>query len=200
MQHQTLTLADEAATLALGTALAEAIKSRFMTTGEAPALYFSGDLGAGKTTLVRALLRAIGITGRIKSPTFALMEPYEVVLLNAQHQPNPQKEIAIELESAQNLSLYSHLRCYHFDFYRFTDTREWLEAGFREYFEPQALCLVEWPEKAGPALPAADLHIHLSMPLEEGREARLDAWSTRGLDCLNLSMRNTRDATFSGKA
>lgn len=158
--------------------MATAIRKPFITTGNGLTLYFSGDLGAGKTTLVRALLRALGVTGRIKSPTFALMEPYEVVLENPQLATN-------KLEPDQNLSLYSHLRCYHFDFYRFNDTREWLEAGFREYFEPQSLCLVEWPEKAGPALPTADLHVHLSAATDDGREAQLNVYHSRGLDCLN---------------
>lgn len=184
---QLLHLPDEAATLALGEAMATAICKQFTATGTAPTLYFSGDLGAGKTTLVRALLRALGVTGRIKSPTFALMEPYEVVLENPQLATN-------KLEPGQNLSLYSHLHCYHFDFYRFTDTREWLEAGFREYFEPESLCLVEWPEKAGPALPEADLHIHLIPSADDGREAQLDVYHSRGLDCLNTAAASLKPA------
>src|SRR3970282_3016642 len=108
-----INLPDAAATEALGAALA---------AGVAPGrwLHLRGDLGAGKTTLVRGLLRALGYAGRVKSPTYTLVEPYSL----------------------------SSLHFYHFDFYRFKDRSEWLSSGFREYFNPQALCVVEWPEKA----------------------------------------------------
>ena len=151
-----LKLADSAATELLGHAFAGFIARQ----ARGLSIYLSGDLGAGKTTLVRALLRGLGIDGPIKSPTFTLMEPYVA------HLPAVSGVI-------QNLSLY----CYHFDFYRFTDPREWLEAGFREHFDADALCLVEWPEKAaGGHLPAPDVTIVLradgtaaSPPLRPGR-------------------------------
>src|SRR5688572_19776887 len=84
-------------------------------------LHLRGELGAGKTTVVRGLLRALGYGGRVKSPTYTLVEPYAI----------------------------SKLHLYHFDFYRFKDRTEWLSSGFREYFNDAALCLVEWPERAG---------------------------------------------------
>ena len=101
-------------------------------------IYLSGPLGAGKTALVRAFLRAMDVQGSIKSPSYALVEPY-------------------------NLSNYS---VYHFDFYRFFDQNEWEESGFRDYFKENAICLVEWPEKVGALLPIADLEIKLAYQFE----------------------------------
>jgi tRNA threonylcarbamoyladenosine biosynthesis protein TsaE len=95
-----------------------------------------GPLGAGKTTFVRHLLRALGVTGRVKSPTYAVVEPYEV------------DDLAIS----------------HFDFYRFDDPREWEDAGFRELFAAPGLKLVEWAEKAAPHLPVPDLRVRIGWP------------------------------------
>lgn len=112
-------------------------------------IYLSGDLGAGKTSFARYLLRALGVSGRIKSPSYALAESYDLGQQNA----------------------------YHLDFYRFADPREWLDAGFRELFtEPHAILLVEWPERAQDLLPTPDLHIHLQYQ-EPGRQAQLQAQS-----------------------
>jgi tRNA threonylcarbamoyladenosine biosynthesis protein TsaE len=97
-----------------------------------------GDLGAGKTTFVRHLLRALGVQGRIKSPTYAVVEPHSAI--------DP---------AGQALSIW------HFDFYRFNDPREWEDAGFRELFAAPGLKLVEWPERAADLVPAIDLHIHI---------------------------------------
>lgn len=143
--RRTLALADEDATIALGARLA---------TGLPPGaiVWLVGDLGAGKTTLVRGLLRALGYAGRVKSPTFALVELYEL----------------------------SRLSLYHFDFYRFDDPREFPQSGLAEHFGTDAVCLVEWPDKAGPALPTPDVRITLEIPLEGGRFAHLDACSPRG--------------------
>ena len=139
-----LKLPNEASTLRLGEALA---------VGVAPGrvLFISGDLGAGKTTLVRGLLRGLGYAGRAKSPTYALVEPYEL----------------------------SSLDLYHFDFYRFKDRSEWLNSGFREHFHPGSVCVVEWPEKAGDLLSPPDLRIRLEFD-GEARRARLEAVSEAG--------------------
>lgn len=145
----TLALPDVEATEALAARLAPLVR----TGGR---IHLAGDLGAGKTTFARALLRACGITGRIKSPTFALVEVYEL----------------------------SNLYFYHFDFYRFNDPREWLDAGFREALRPDALVLIEWAEKAGAELPPPDLEIALE-PTGDGRVATLTASSEQGQSWLN---------------
>jgi tRNA threonylcarbamoyladenosine biosynthesis protein TsaE len=139
-----LKLPDAAATTRLGEALAR---------GVAPGrvLHLTGDLGTGKTTLVRGLLRALGVQGAVKSPTYTWVEPYEL----------------------------SRLDLYHFDFYRFADRTEWLTSGLREYFRPDAFCIVEWPEKAGSLLPPPDLAVALSYD-GESRQARIDARSPVG--------------------
>jgi tRNA threonylcarbamoyladenosine biosynthesis protein TsaE len=111
-----------------------------------------GDLGAGKTTLVRHLLRALGVQGRVKSPTYTVVEPYELPDLNI----------------------------WHFDFYRFNDPREWEDAGFRDIFASTGLKLAEWPEKAAGLLPHADLVIHLEMQPDESRLVTLTAQTELG--------------------
>lgn len=111
-----------------------------------------GDLGAGKTTFVRHLLRALGVQGRIKSPTYAVVEPHE----------------------APGLAIL------HFDFYRFSDPREWEDAGFRDLFASPGLKLAEWPEKAAALLPPADLVIQLQVQPDESRRATLTAQTTTG--------------------
>src|SRR5258706_15910780 len=143
-----LNLPDEAATLRLGAALAAGA-----TPGRV--LHLRGDLGAGKTTLVRGLLGALGHTGRVKSPTYTLVEVY----------------------------MLSSLNFYHFDFYRFKDRSEWLGSGFRDYFNAQSVCVVEWPERAGD-LPAPDLAIALEF-LGEARAASLHAASEAGRSWLS---------------
>lgn len=145
-----LYLPDEAATLALGARLAKAIQ---------PGLYIEliGDLGAGKTTLVRGLLRALGYQGRVKSPTFTLVEQYSVLRFNL----------------------------YHFDLYRFEDPEEWLDAGFREHFNGDSVCLVEWPQKAAGCLPTADVTLRLDI-VDQGaaRQATLLPHTLNGKQCL----------------
>lgn len=115
-----------------------------------------GELGAGKTTLVRGLLRALGVTERVKSPTYTLVEPYVV----------------------------SRLYLYHFDFYRFSRSDEWGEAGFREYFNRDSVCLVEWPEKAGGQLPEPDLEIVMAVE-GEGRRVTVSTDTETGRDCIS---------------
>jgi tRNA threonylcarbamoyladenosine biosynthesis protein TsaE len=111
-----------------------------------------GDLGAGKTTLVRHLLQALGVTGRIKSPTYAVVEPYELEQLNI----------------------------WHFDFYRFSDPREWEEAGFRDIFASPGLKLAEWPEKAAGMLPVADVDLALRTLDDASRQVTLTAHTATG--------------------
>ncbi len=121
-----------------------------------------GDLGAGKTTLVRHLLRALGVGGRIKSPTYAVVEPHEV--------PRPATWPAGEPVLAIS----------HFDFYRFSDPREWEDAGFRELFAAPGLKLVEWPEKAEGMMPTPDADITLETMDDDTRRLSLHARSARG--------------------
>jgi tRNA threonylcarbamoyladenosine biosynthesis protein TsaE len=116
-----------------------------------------GPLGAGKTTFVRHLLRALGVQGRIKSPTYAVVEPYELPGLT------------------QSMSIS------HFDFYRFTDPREWADAGFRDVFAAPGLKLAEWPEKVDGLLPQPDLALWIEPGPEDTRTARLDAFTPLGL-------------------
>ena len=139
-----LSLPDEAATLRLGEACAAG-------AGSGLALYLRGELGAGKTTLVRGLLRALGYRGPVKSPSYTLLEPYADLRLNL----------------------------YHFDFYRFNDQSEWLNSGFREYFNAESFCVVEWPERAGNLIAPPDLDIHLRYR-GEARRAALSARSPAG--------------------
>lgn len=116
-----------------------------------------GELGAGKTSLARHLLRALGVTGPIKSPTYALLEPYETP---------------------------TGLRVSHFDFYRFEDPREWEDAGFREVFAAPGLKLVEWPEQAAGLLPAPDLALHIAVLADERRSVRMQAHTATGRQLL----------------
>ena len=115
-----------------------------------------GELGAGKTTLVRHLLRALGVQGRIKSPTYAVVEPYEA----------------------------GRFPIWHFDFYRFNDPREWEDAGFRDLFASPGLKLAEWPEKAGALLPRADLVLRIEVRPDATRDVMLTAQTPAGRDLL----------------
>lgn len=115
-----------------------------------------GDLGAGKTTLVRHWLRALGVQGRIKSPTYAVVEPHET----------------------------ADLAIWHFDFYRFDDPREWEDAGFRDIFASTGLKLAEWPEKAAAVTPVADVAIHIEAIDETQRQVTLKAFTPVGCTVL----------------
>ena len=114
-------------------------------------VHLRGELGAGKTTLVRGLVRALGYAGRVKSPSYALVELY----------------------------VLSSLNLYHFDFYRFGDRSEWINSGFRDYFNPDSICIVEWPERADGLLPEPDLEIDLEF-FGAGREATIAARTEAG--------------------
>lgn len=140
----TLYLADEAATLAAGARLAAHLQSGLT-------VYLHGDLGAGKTTLSRGILRGLGHAGAVKSPTFTLVEPYEI----------------------------GTVRAFHFDLYRLVDPEELEFLGIRDYFEGDALCLIEWPERGVGVLPKPDLDITIS-PQASGRSLLLQAHGARG--------------------
>ena len=115
-----------------------------------------GELGAGKTTLVRHLLHALGVPGRIKSPTYAVVEPHEL----------------------------PGLAIWHFDFFRFNDPREWEDAGFRDLFAAQGLKLAEWPEKAAGLLPRADFVVRIEVLADESRRVTLQAQTPLGRELL----------------
>lgn len=137
-------LNNENATLDLGQKLAEQL--------QAPArIYLSGRLGAGKTTFARAIIQALGYTGKVKSPTYTIVEPYPI----------------------------GPLTVYHFDFYRIHDPLELALIGINEYFYATAICLVEWPELAKEMLPTADLWLNFSQA-GDGRQVEIAALSQRG--------------------
>lgn len=125
-----------------------------------------GDLGSGKTTLVRHLLEDFGFIGRVKSPTYTIIETYELAL--------PQ-----QCKSSDTSFTLSH-----FDFYRFQDENEWEEAGFRDVFANPGLQIVEWPEKVQNLLPKADLEIHIQVQANESRTVVLKSLTHKGLDIL----------------
>lgn len=137
-------LPDEDSTISHGASF-----SKIVTPGMR--IYLRGDLGAGKTAFVRSVLRALGVTGPIKSPTYNLIEVYVV----------------------------SRLNLYHFDFYRFDNENEWEEAGFREMLSDTNVCFVEWPENAGTTLPVPDIEIQLTVK-GEGRMMTLSALTPLG--------------------
>lgn len=146
-----LALADEAATQALGARLAPLLRPGMV-------VFLHGELGAGKTTLVRGLLRSCGFVGAVKSPTYTLVEPYEI----AGH------------------------RIHHFDLYRLRDPMELEEMGIRDYLGGDSICLIEWPERGAPVLSTHDLDITLAMVAGAGqrRTARLGAASAVGVELL----------------
>lgn len=170
-----LALPDEAATDNLGQALAFiAADLQPSTSGVRPGpdaggrIHLQGDLGAGKTSLVRALLRQCGVSGRIKSPSYALLESYEV----------------------------SNLYLYHLDFYRFSDPAEWLDAGFKDLLNHQSLVLIEWPERAGDLLGYPDLLIQL-IYANQGRIATLSAYTVKGLKWIDALPQTSQDVQLS---
>ncbi len=127
-KHFTLELVDEAATLRAGQQFAEQLSADKV-------VYMHGDLGAGKTTFVRGVLQGLGYKGKVKSPTYTLVEPYVI----------------------------SRFLLYHFDLYRFIDEFEWDSAGFSEYFNNESVCIVEWPEKAEHILPTPNFDVKLRL-------------------------------------
>jgi len=138
-------LDSEAATINLGRLLAPALDA-------AGVIFLSGGLGAGKTTLCRGLLRGLGYDGAVKSPTFTLVEPYE-----------------LERGSV-----------YHFDLYRLAHPGELDYLGAEDYFAAEALCLIEWPERGAGFLPTPDLELTLTVTSEASRQVQLRAQTLKG--------------------
>lgn len=150
-------LANEADTEALGRALAEAVRS----SGQGATVFLHGNLGMGKTTMSRGVMRGLGHRGSVKSPTYTIVEPYE------------------------------HLEpmVYHFDLYRLGDPEELEYLGIRDYFDSTSLCLIEWAERGQGILPVPDLQVELE-PQGEGRLATLQSQTLVGnklLDNLRAS-------------
>jgi len=141
-------LPTESDTEALGAALASVLHPGLK-------IWLQGNLGMGKTTLTRGVLRALGHEGKVKSPTYTLIEPYVV----------------------------SRLDLYHFDFYRFNSPEEYLDAGLDEYFADQGVCIVEWPDKAMPYLPPPDIEIQLETQ-DTGRFVEIDGTTDAGRTCV----------------
>ena len=141
-------LADEDATLALAQRLAAQLEPGMV-------IYLRGDLGAGKTTLVRGMLNALGYDGRVKSPTYTLVAPYHVAGLDLRH----------------------------FDLYRLRDEEEWEAAGFRDELDGRNIFFIEWPEKARGLVPQADVEVTLKI-LSHGRKVEIHAHTETGKQCL----------------
>ncbi|PCI53692.1 MAG: tRNA (adenosine(37)-N6)-threonylcarbamoyltransferase complex ATPase subunit type 1 TsaE [Gammaproteobacteria bacterium] len=151
-------LADESATIAVGTGLARVLLAQDKHINKARSalvVYLNGDLGAGKTTLTRGFVRGMGHQGKVKSPTYTLVEPYEL----------------------------SPWQVYHFDLYRLSDAEELEYMGIRDYFAENCCCFIEWPEKGAGILPKADIVIQLDYQ-DEQRTVELRAFSARGEDVL----------------
>jgi tRNA threonylcarbamoyladenosine biosynthesis protein TsaE len=151
LQTIKLHLQDAAATARAGASFAPLLSGGMIVT-------LQGDLGSGKTTLVRGVLRARGQKGPIKSPSYGLVEHYP----------------------------FSSIYFYHIDFYRFADPAEWETAGLAECFRPDTVCLIEWPEHAGAFLPRPDVALVLALtPSHEGRTLTAHAYSESGERCLD---------------
>ncbi|MCP5018285.1 MAG: tRNA (adenosine(37)-N6)-threonylcarbamoyltransferase complex ATPase subunit type 1 TsaE [Ketobacter sp.] len=140
----TFSLSDESATLKLGQQLALQLRAGGV-------LYLQGDLGAGKTTLSRGIIQSLGHSGAVKSPTYTLVEPYEL----------------------------PGLRVFHFDLYRLADPEELEFIGIRDYFDPGTVCIIEWPDRGGDMIPPPDLVLRLEKQ-GNGRLASLVANSAAG--------------------
>nr|WP_283103736.1 tRNA (adenosine(37)-N6)-threonylcarbamoyltransferase complex ATPase subunit type 1 TsaE [Shewanella gelidii] len=144
----TLNLKDEQETIAVGEQLAK-------ITAAPLVIYLTGDLGAGKTTLSRGLIQGLGHQGAVKSPTYALVEPYEL----------------------------NGMEVFHFDLYRLSDPEELEFMGIRDYFTERSVCIIEWPDHGHGLLPPADMHLRLKY-VNTGRELQIEALSPLGLSLL----------------
>jgi tRNA threonylcarbamoyladenosine biosynthesis protein TsaE len=139
---------DEDQMLAFGSRLA-------LLCGDTALIFLYGNLGAGKTTLTRGFLRGLGYEGRVKSPTYTLVEPYDI----------------------------HHQKVFHFDFYRLQNPEELEFIGIQDYLIPEAISLIEWPEHGAGILPTADLSCYIE-PESDGRQIRIEAHSAHGRDIL----------------
>ncbi|MBC8996369.1 tRNA (adenosine(37)-N6)-threonylcarbamoyltransferase complex ATPase subunit type 1 TsaE [Pseudomonas neuropathica] len=144
MSEVTLYLADEQAMSDFGARIARVTQGHGL-------IFLEGNLGMGKTTLSRGIIRGLGHVGAVKSPTFTLVEPYEI----------------------------GDIRAFHFDLYRLVDPEELEFLGIRDYFEDDALCLIEWPDKGAGFLPKPDLTITIS-PQDSGRSLKILSQGSRG--------------------
>lgn len=147
--------ADETQLLELGLKLATTLQPHLSVASSGVVLYLNGDLGAGKTTLTRSIVRAFGHSGNVKSPTYTLVEEY-------------------------NLPPYS---LYHFDLYRLSDPEELEFMGIRDYFRPQTLCLIEWASRGMGMIPDADIIIHIDYA-DVGRTVRFEPKTPLGTQIL----------------
>jgi tRNA threonylcarbamoyladenosine biosynthesis protein TsaE len=152
-------LADEPATVACGEQMGKAISALL---DESFVVFLDGVLGAGKTTFCRGMLTAFGHKGAVKSPTYTLVEPYQL----------------------------GDATVYHFDLYRLGDPEELEFMGIRDYFQPGSLCIIEWPVRGEGFLPSADVLVNIT-PESGGRRLRISAITERGNHCLaSLSNNN----------
>lgn len=152
MQKQ---IASEEDMLAFGSVLAKAIKTtcnHHNHSEDGMLIYLYGLLGAGKTTLVRGFLRALGFAGKVKSPTYTLVEPYEI----------------------------GGKSIFHFDLYRINDADELIYLGIQDYFVKSSISFIEWPENGQSLLPAADVALHIEFNGEHKRTIRIETYTERG--------------------
>ena len=163
------TLSSEQDTEVFALALAKQIQKIFQEKNIHldKALHFSlvGDLGVGKTTLTRHILHSLGYIGKVKSPTYGLCEPYQLNL---------------NIKNISNEITKTILPFHHFDLYRMSYAKEWMDAGFRDVFSEAGICVVEWPEKAEGTLPQADWIISLSTNDDETRSLMITSQSDIG--------------------
>ena len=156
-----------------------------------------GTLGAGKTTFVRHLLRALGVQGLIKSPTYAVVEPYELAVAKVLVNPDTSPLVHPSMGPAAIPSVMATttLNIWHFDFYRFTDPREWEDAGFRDIFASPGLKIAEWPDNAASHLPRADLVMRIDVQADESRLVSLAAQTSAGASLLDAAVASNVSTT-----